>query len=95
MEQLIKNFVNNKNYSITVTYKPNEKNDPIHYKITGEKNDEQKQLKLFATNNDNNTNEKFLIYTHSIIPACSCRKDEGFEYGWCGVAGGGIPACDH
>jgi hypothetical protein len=28
-------------------------------------------------------------------PACSCRKKQGFSTGWCGVAGGGVPACDH
>jgi hypothetical protein len=26
---------------------------------------------------------------------CSCRKKAGFTSGWCGVAGGGVPACDH
>lgn len=24
-----------------------------------------------------------------------CRKKAGFTSGWCGVAGGGVPACDH
>jgi len=28
-------------------------------------------------------------------PACSCRVKQGFATGWCGVAGGGVPACDH
>ena len=27
--------------------------------------------------------------------ACPCRKANGFAVGWCGVAGGGVPACDH
>lgn len=27
--------------------------------------------------------------------ACPCRADKGFTSGWCGVAGGGVPACDH
>lgn len=27
--------------------------------------------------------------------ACPCRKANGFAFGWCGVAGGGVPACDH
>ena len=27
--------------------------------------------------------------------ACKCRKDQGYTHGWCGVAGGGVPACDH
>jgi hypothetical protein len=26
---------------------------------------------------------------------CPCRAAQGFEHGWCGVAGGGVPACDH
>lgn len=26
---------------------------------------------------------------------CSCRRKEGFTSGWCGVAGGGVPGCDH
>jgi len=29
------------------------------------------------------------------ITACECRKANGFAFGWCGVAGGGVPACDH
>ena len=27
--------------------------------------------------------------------ACPCRKAKGLTEGWCGVAGGGVPACDH
>jgi len=27
--------------------------------------------------------------------ACPCRTENGFTSGWCGVAGGGVPACDH
>ena len=26
---------------------------------------------------------------------CHCRSTKGYSYGWCGVAGGGVPACDH
>jgi hypothetical protein len=26
---------------------------------------------------------------------CPCRSQAGFTSGWCGVAGGGVPACDH
>ena len=26
---------------------------------------------------------------------CPCRLAQGFKSGWCGVAGGGVPACDH
>lgn len=27
--------------------------------------------------------------------ACACRREKGKLIGWCGVAGGGVPACDH
>ncbi len=27
--------------------------------------------------------------------ACGCRQARGYTSGWCGVAGGGVPACDH
>jgi hypothetical protein len=26
---------------------------------------------------------------------CPCRHAQGFTDGWCGVAGGGVPGCDH
>ena len=26
---------------------------------------------------------------------CGCRIAKGYDFGWCGVAGGGVPACDH
>lgn len=26
---------------------------------------------------------------------CPCRAAQGFTNGWCGVAGGGVPGCDH
>lgn len=26
---------------------------------------------------------------------CPCREAQGYTSGWCGVAGGGVPACDH
>lgn len=26
---------------------------------------------------------------------CLCRKEKGYTSGWCGNAGGGVPACDH
>lgn len=26
---------------------------------------------------------------------CGCRREKGYTSGWCGVAGGGVPACDH
>jgi ADP-ribose pyrophosphatase len=29
------------------------------------------------------------------VPPCWCRRENGFTSGWCGVAGGGVPACDH
>jgi hypothetical protein len=28
-------------------------------------------------------------------PPCYCRHMRGLDHGWCGVAGGGVPACDH
>jgi hypothetical protein len=28
-------------------------------------------------------------------PACPCRQAKGYTHGWCGVAGGGVPGCDH
>jgi len=38
-------------------------------------------------------------HTKSVIrrkgPACPCRGANGYLAGWCGVAGGGVPACDH
>jgi len=27
--------------------------------------------------------------------ACPCRRAQGYTSGWCGVAGGGVPGCDH
>ncbi len=27
--------------------------------------------------------------------ACPCRAAQGYTTGWCGVAGGGVPGCDH
>ena len=29
------------------------------------------------------------------MPPCSCRRAQGLEKGWCCIAGGGVPACDH
>lgn len=26
---------------------------------------------------------------------CPCRQKAGYWAGWCGVAGGGVPGCDH
>lgn len=28
-------------------------------------------------------------------PPCPCRQRRGILAGWCGVAGGGVPACEH
>jgi hypothetical protein len=30
-----------------------------------------------------------------MLSACACRKAKGYSKGWCGIAGGGVPACDH
>lgn len=27
--------------------------------------------------------------------ACPCRRAQGYKDGWCGVAGGGVPGCEH
>lgn len=27
--------------------------------------------------------------------ACPCRARKGYTSGWCGVAGGGVPGCEH
>lgn len=27
--------------------------------------------------------------------SCPCRRAKGERHGWCGVAGAGVPACDH
>lgn len=29
------------------------------------------------------------------VPPCYCRSQMGLTHGWCGVAGGGVPGCDH
>ena len=29
------------------------------------------------------------------VAACPCRMAQGYKDGWCGVAGGGVPGCDH
>lgn len=36
-------------------------------------------------------------YVDKIIDSntCHCRRAKGLRGGWCGVAGGGVPACDH
>lgn len=28
-------------------------------------------------------------------PVCWCRSKQGMKLGWCGVAGGGVPGCEH
>jgi len=28
-------------------------------------------------------------------PVCRCRSNQGMTIGWCGVAGGGVPGCEH
>ncbi len=37
---------------------------------------------------------KPIDYTYKQTNACPCRSAQGLS-GWCGVAGGGVPACDH
>ncbi len=36
-----------------------------------------------------------LLRSFNVTPACSCRRKLGELTGWCGVAGGGVPACEH
>ena len=33
--------------------------------------------------------------TISKLAPCSCRKASGLIDGWCSVAGGGVPGCEH
>jgi hypothetical protein len=37
---------------------------------------------------------KKMVVDSSTKP-CHCRRERGKLVGWCGVAGGGVPACDH
>ena len=37
----------------------------------------------------------YLYKNFKLMPACSCKEKAGQLYGWCGVAGGGIPACEY
>lgn len=39
--------------------------------------------------------ESVLKARAEVTTACPCRAARGFRNGWCGVAGGGVPACDH
>ena len=34
------------------------------------------------------------VETPPPVEPCFCHKIKGLK-GWCGVAGGGVPACDH
>ena len=36
-------------------------------------------------------------YADNVIDSstCPCRRAKGLRGGWCGVAGGGVPGCDH
>lgn len=36
------------------------------------------------------------VLAHRALPkACPCRRAQGELTGWCGNAGGGVPACEH
>ena len=37
---------------------------------------------------------RYLI-SFGLTPACPCRRKDGEVTGWCGVAGGGVPGCEH
>jgi hypothetical protein len=39
--------------------------------------------------------DKFATVVATENPPCPCRKAAGYWSGWCGNAGGGVPACDH
>ncbi len=39
--------------------------------------------------------DKFATVAATENPPCPCRRKAGYWAGWCGVAGGGVPACDH
>ena len=36
-----------------------------------------------------------LGWNTALNPPCPCREAKGLTSGWCGVAGGGVPGCDH
>jgi hypothetical protein len=36
-----------------------------------------------------------LGWNEALSPPWPCRKAKGFTFGWCGVAGGGVPGCEH
>ena len=36
-----------------------------------------------------------LGWNEALNPPCPCRSAKGFTFGWCGVAGGGVPGCEH
>jgi hypothetical protein len=35
------------------------------------------------------------LLSFNLTPACHCRSMLGEVVNWCGVAGGGVPACEH
>jgi hypothetical protein len=39
--------------------------------------------------------EDAFLYKFKRVPPCYCRKQLGLDHGWCGVAGGGVPGCEH
>lgn len=39
--------------------------------------------------------DKFAMIAATENPPCPCRRKAGYWAGWCGVAGGGVPGCDH
>jgi hypothetical protein len=36
-----------------------------------------------------------LGWDKALNPPCPCRRERGLTSGWCGVAGGGVPGCEH
>ncbi len=39
--------------------------------------------------------DKYVQLASTENPPCPCRRAKGHWGGWCGVAGGGVPACEH
>ncbi len=53
-----------------------------------------RQMEFIAKNGWEAYLEQRGIKPHSST-VCACRAAQGYTPGWCGVAGGGVPACDH
>jgi len=54
-----------------------------------------RQLQFIAKNGFDAYVDKVNGVSKTSTRACACRSREGFTEGWCGVAGGGVPGCEH